>query len=161
MNLDINSDKGQVSLSYEKRLLESVKAFWPQFSIVETPKDQPSDVDGFLIKNGVVYAVFETKARTTTLNQLKEWNNEWLVTYDKVVNGAKLARQLRVPFIGFVYLINEPIGVSIKIADKFGCFLQKTRLEKTKTQATINGGEAFRVNAFISLENCTTFPILK
>lgn len=162
MSLDIQTEKGQVSLEQEQILINSFERNYPDYLTIQTPKDEPSDVDGFIVsksKNEIV-SVFETKCRNATLNQMKNWGNEWLVTYEKIVKGAEVARRLCVSFTGLLYLIDEPIGLVVKIADRDGNFLPKIRIEKTLTQRTINGGEVFRNNAFIDISTSSKFRIV-
>jgi hypothetical protein len=160
MRLNINTPRGQVALSYEQTLIHSIESHWPQFHAVQTPKDQPAEVDGFLIKENELYAVFETKTRDCNLAQMNQWGNEWLLSFDKLMHGADIAKRLRIPFIGFLYLIKEPIAMSIKLADKEGNFIPKMRLERTTTKRNINGGEVIRTNAFIDLSTANKFEII-
>jgi hypothetical protein len=161
MHLNINTPRGQVALGYEQILIKSIEAHWPQYSVIQTPKDQPAEVDGFLVKEGEVAAVIETKTRACDLAQMNSWNNEWLLSHDKLCHGSEIARRLRVPFIGFIFLIKEPIGISIKLSDKEGNILPSARLDRTTTKRNINGGEVIRTNAFISLKTGNKFQIIK
>ncbi len=46
------------------------------------------------------------------LTELQKWNNEWLITFDKIEAGRYVANSLGVPFIGFLYLIPDDLGLS-------------------------------------------------
>jgi hypothetical protein len=159
MSLDILSPKGRESLADEQRLLKSFASHYG-YSIIQTPKDSAADVDGLVCANNGILAVFESKCRDCDLEQMRQWNFKWLVTYDKLIRGAAIAKSLQVPFYGFLFLKKEPIGVSIRIADKDGNFIPDIRISRTETQRTINGGEVIRTNAYIDLTHANTFPIL-
>jgi hypothetical protein len=161
MHLNINTPKGQVALGHEQVLLSSIESKWPSLKVVQTPKGQPSEIDGFIIKGNEIYSVIETKTRNCDLMQMEQWGNEWLISYEKLLHGAEISARLRVPFIGFIYLVDEPIGISIPITDITGQFVQSMRLERTKTIKNINGGEVVRTNAFINISQSKTFPIIQ
>jgi hypothetical protein len=130
-------------------------AFSTQFGLgwVETPRGKPARVDGLLVKNGELNGVGEVKCRyNLTLPKFKRlFDMEWLVTASKIEKCKELASGLQVPFIGFMFLVDE--GVS-------GLLLWKRldqltlRSERTETQATINGGTTHRLNAFIPMKHC-------
>jgi hypothetical protein len=162
MSLDILTPKGIESLNSEGRLLRSFIRQFPQYSIVQTPKSKASDIDGMIYskKTNEIVAIFESKCRACDMAQMSEWGWTWLVTFDKLLRGVNLAQALKVPFYGLLYLTNEPLGISIKIADENGNFIPKIELEVTQTQRTINGGVAERTNAYIHLQPMhTRFPI--
>lgn len=161
MSLDISTPKGQKSLAQENALIRSFENANAGYHIIQTPKDKAADVDGFICKRERIAAVFESKCRECDMAQMSEWGWEWLVTFDKLTRGAEIAKSLQVPFYGLLYLVNEPIGISIRITDPDGNFIPKIRVERTLTQRTINGGEIVRTNAYISLQpQHTRFPII-
>lgn len=159
MGLDINTPKGQQSLEQERRLLKSFGTVMG-CTIIETDKAEPAQVDGFLVKDSTVIGVFESKCRRATVRQMQNWGSEWLLTNQKFMDGADISRRLCVPFYGIIYLVDEPIGVYIKLTDNTGKLLPKVRVQETETQATINGGTVVRANAFIDLETSYTFSII-
>lgn len=121
---------------------------------VETPQDEPADVDGFFLNadETEVVACFEAKARSMSLAELKEMGGEWLMSAQKVVKGREMARRLRVPFYGVLYLVPDKITMLVLIADKDGEIACGIRYAVTETQATCNGGTARRKNAFIDMK---------
>jgi len=159
MNLDIDTPKGQISLQQERQLLDSLRAAYPGKCFVETKKDMPAQIDGVIIEKRTLIGVFESKCRNMTSEQMHKFNDQWLVTYEKIVAGAEISKRLRVPFYGFLFLIDEPIGLNVKITDNEGNFIPDIKIERTKTQRTINGGSIIRTNAYISLETATPFEI--
>jgi hypothetical protein len=159
MSLDIYTEKGQVSLTQEAKLLYGFNLAFQDYCVVQTPKDEPSDIDGLIIKQGVIAAVFESKCRNATISQMHNWGNEWLVTYDKLIRGIEVSKSLCVPFVGMLYLVDSNVGLSVRIADKFGNIIPKIRLERTETQRTINGGKIIRTNAYIDISSAKQFPV--
>ena len=65
------------------------------------------------------------------------------------MDGKRLSEMLRVPFIGFLYLIPDQIIMYWKITDKYGNFLFNFDVKNTRTQKTINGGSIIRTNAYL------------
>lgn len=152
MSLDINTPKGQLTLAQEQELIAKILEGKEGYQVIQTPKSEASDVDGFFCKGDQILMVMENKCRDMSLEQLKNWGNEWLVTYEKIVNGANVCKQLKVPFYGFLYLVPDKVALSIRLADKDGNFLPNIRLARTETQKTVNGGKVVRTNAYISMD---------
>jgi hypothetical protein len=73
----------------------------------------------------------------------------WLVTFDKIMDGKRLSEMLRVPYLGFLYLIKDQIVMYWKITDEYGNFLFDFDVRNTMTQKTINGGMIKRTNAYL------------
>jgi hypothetical protein len=160
MHLDIATEKGQQSLSQERVLIASAQAAYQDIQFVETNKYAPSQIDGLMIRDGEVIGIYESKCRNMNIEQMHRFNDEWLVTFEKILNAADLSKRLYVPFYGLLYLVQEPIGLILKITDNRGNILPKARIEQTTTQKTINGGSIVRTNAYIDISTCHTFPII-
>lgn len=159
-HLDINTPNGQAALVQERRLIQSAVAVMPDVCVAETKKKLPASVDGVLFSKGEIVGVYESKVRALTLDQLRtQFNDEWLVTYEKICEGAQAARLLRVPYFGFLYLTLDNVGLGLRIADEAGQFLPRIRLERTVTQRTCNGGKALRTNAYIDVSRAQPFSI--
>lgn len=153
--MDILTPKGQTTVRQEEEAVAAFVARYPEFAYARTPKDKPSPVDAVLVKNGVVSAVVETKCRQLTALTLRgSFKSEWLVTGQKIEDGIQVAKSLCVPYVGFLYLVPDKVLLVAKIWD--GEYKLPIRWEKTETQATVNGGLAIRVNAFINMDGATT-----
>jgi len=151
--MDILTKKGQKSLEYEREMLERIrhnlcKTHKEDSYLIETDKNMDAKVDGIIVKNNQVSGIFESKCRDLSLMQLMDFGS-WLVTLDKIMDGKRLSEMLRVPYIGFLYLIKDRIIMYWKITDKYGDFTFDFEVKKTKTQKTINGGVAYRTNAYL------------
>ena len=146
-NLDINTPEGQKSLKQESKMLNYIKKKW-KVDIIETDKEDSASCDGFLVKKNIIKAVFESKCRNLTLNELENFGS-WLITYKKLEEGAQLSKLLKVPFIGFLNLNYDDLTMYWKITNKEGNFLFNFKTEETITQKNINGGKITRLNAFL------------
>ena len=151
--LDISTPRGQETLRQEERAALIIESNWYGCKYVHTPKDKIGAVDAFIIRNFSLYAVAETKCREMNLDTLRyRYRNEWLVTFEKILKGRQVSDLLRVDYWGFLYLAPEDIVMRVKIySPENGGWLVPFRVEKTVTQKTVNGGEAERDNAFISM----------
>ena len=98
MGLDILSEKGQASLHYEKIMLDKISEI-RGVDLVETDKDTDAKIDGLIIKNNVLVGAFESKCRKLSLDELKRFGS-WLITMDKILDGRKVSKLLRIPFFG-------------------------------------------------------------
>ncbi len=150
MGLDILSEKGQASLHYEKIMLDKISEI-RGVDLVETDKDTDAKIDGLIIKNNVLVGAFESKCRKLSLDELKRFGS-WLITMDKILDGRKVSKLLRIPFFGFLYLIRDERILCWQITDSEGTFSFDFNIANTKTQKTINGGEIVRTNAFLPIE---------
>ena len=151
--MDILTTKGQKSLEYEKKMLEKIrksicKKHKNSSMLIETNKDMDAKIDGVIVKNNELSGIFESKCRDMGLIQLMEYGS-WLVTFEKILDGKRLSEMLRVPYLGFLYLIKDDIVMYWKITNKYGNFMFDFDVKNTRTQKTINGGIIMRTNAYL------------
>lgn len=156
MKLDINTERGQKSLTDERKAHNIIERYW-KFQVVETPKNTIAVGDGFLIKDGVVKAFFETKCRhDMTYDQLLD-RGSWLITNEKIKACRRVSKLLQVPFLGFLYLLpksdpSQEILLFWKITNDDGEYAFKFNVEQQETQRSINGGTSNRMNAYFPIE---------
>jgi hypothetical protein len=151
--LDVNSPKGQESLEHELRAVQLWNSHYTEYTYVHTPKNGPALVDAVICDNDCnVVAVVEQKSRNMSLEQLQNWNNEWLITFEKIEAGRYVANSLGVPFIGFLYLIPDDLLITKQLSNANGEWTCNFRTALTETQETINGGKIVRENAYIDLK---------
>jgi hypothetical protein len=156
--LDINTAKGQKTLLDEAEAVKIFNSRFPNVKYVQTAKDRAAKVDAFLVENNELVAIVETKCRyNIDQNKLKSFNNEWLVTWDKIEQSRQIASSLCVRLVGWLYLVSDQTLLTIDIADSNGLLTVPIRIEATKTQRTINGGSAIRNNAYISMDNAKVY----
>lgn len=154
--MDILTPKGQETREQERDAIALFKRSCPGFDFIETPKDQPANFDGFVVQDGVIRALVETKCRQMTFSQLHdEYGFEWLLTYEKVALGSTVANVLKVPYLGFLYLVPDRT-LLVKTIWHNG-ETAEMRIEETRTQATVNGGTALRKNAYIEMTGAKVY----
>lgn len=151
--MDILTPRGQATLTDEQRARELFAQRFPKYQYIETAKDRPADVDAFLVLDGSIRAIVETKCRYDcdldkfTLN----YGSEWLVTFDKLERARSIAKALCVKVVGFLYIKHSDVLLVQELIDDHGEYVPHIRVESTRTQATINGGTAVRMNAYIDM----------
>jgi hypothetical protein len=163
-DLDINTVRGQISLEQERRAAAIFEQNYPSLTYIGTQKDGTAAVDAVVLRERLenplesevkiteVFYVAEAKCRDMSLRTLTgPFHNEWLVTASKLERGRIVALLLRVPLIGCLYLNDDDLLLLQHLADARGQWVCQFRVDKTLTQATINGGEALRDNAFINM----------
>lgn len=149
--MDILTPAGQRSLTEEARAVELFERRFPSSRYIHTPKNKPASIDGLILNGGQVVAVVETKCRQMTRTQLIERGNTWLVTFDKLERARAIAAGLSVPLFGLLYLVPEDTLLLLRIADERGEYAVQFSKKRSITQATVNGGMANRVNAYLDL----------
>lgn len=151
-NLDILTKRGQGTLRDVEKVIKVIEKRW-QVQVVKTPEDKPAAVDLLLVKDDLLKGIIEIKCRTNTLQQIQDWGNTWLVTHEKIKQGQQLSHQLRVPFIGVLYIIPNNLIYYWKITNEDGEYLFDFEVKDSETQKTINGGRIIRENAYLSLDH--------
>ena len=155
MALDVLSPRGAEAVAQSRAGLALVGQQY-----VETQQDREGDIDGFFLSSDgrEIVAAFEAKARDMTLEMLRtKFRNEWILTFDKIVRGAAIAKATRVPLLGVCYLIPSDTTLVIRLADEDGNIVAPCRIEMTKTRATCNGGTAIRSNAYVSMAKARAY----
>jgi hypothetical protein len=104
------------------------------------------------VENGVTQAVILQSSRTFTVNHLcTTFAKEWLLTYQKLIDGALIADMLCVSLYGFLYLIPEDCVLTQKLYED-GLWLTDVRPENDlPTKATCHGGIVIRPNGMIDM----------
>lgn len=146
--LDILTPKGCKSARDEEKASKHLIDYGIQY--IATPKNKPAVIDAVLVNGSKIVGVAETKCRynITFMDFLCKYGNRWLLTESKVQECLKVARALCVPLIGLLYLVDDDCLMMINLS------LAPRIISKTKTQATINGGQAIRNNAYVDMTRC-------
>lgn len=155
--LAVLTPKGRAAVADSEAAVEIFCRARPDFTIRVTDQSMPATVDGMMYRGNCLEAVLEIKTRDMTTEQLRAWHNEWLVTFDKIIEARNIAKALCVPLVGFLYLKPERRLMVRRICGPSGLFTTKLRVETTETQATVNGGRAVRSNAFLDMTGCKVF----
>jgi len=164
--LDINTPAGRETLADEMR---AARAFEDQFGVryIHTKTDSTAVVDAVIINKqnevgGVVLA--SSRYNCTVDTFMTTWGAEWLLTWRKLMGGARVARDMRVTLYGFIFVVDDHVLLIKKLYDptkptREGRWITSYRTDDTLTQGTVNGGTAFRRNAFIDIERATRVPV--
>lgn len=157
--MDILTPRGQQTVIDEKAAAGLWEARNDGCRYVPTPKKSACHIDALLLKDNELRGVAETKCRygLTEEQFTQQFRGEWLVTMDKLVKGAEVASSLCVPLYGFLYLVDAGVLLTKKLADEGGLFVTPFRCERTLTQATVNGGEVVRANAYIDMAGANEY----
>lgn len=154
--MDILTPKGQRTLEQEREAVRLFTRTYSGYGFVETPKSRPADIDGFVVFNGAIVSGVEVRCRNLTLADLKhKFDNRWLITSDKVDRGISLCRSLGVDFRGFLYLVPDRTLLIVPVWSYEKGMIADIDLEHTVTQATVNGGTALRLNAYVDVTGAT------
>lgn len=118
-----------------------------------------SEVDGFCIKDNEFNYVYEIKVRDISQNHLEQhYQNEILISKSKIDAGVQLSKICNIPFIIFIYCLQDGKLLIKRITDDKGNIIVVNRIETTKTKKNIEGGEALRPNYFIQMAGCIILP---
>ena len=161
MALDINTPRGQNTLLHEQMAYRIFEAYYEGYTIKHTDKKTSETYDGWIMHAGKLVALVETKCRygLTLFKFRKTFESKWLITEDKLTRVANCARQERLPAYGFLYLVDEQQLLLKEIANSAGVLLEHDT-KRTRTQATVNGGEAWRVNGFVDMSACVPMQLV-
>lgn len=152
MNLDCETDtaipfmKGENSASERMRN----KLNWAK---VLKSAEKAANVDRIALNGwGAMCAAFEVKSRQMSLAQLRKFGS-YLVTQDKLIALSNVCKGLAIHGYLAVYLMESDAVAYWHVCNKAGEMLIQFESAVTKTQATCNGGEAERENAYLSLDS--------
>ena len=154
--MDILTPKGRETLKQEKNAINLFLETFSDFGFVQTPKDTPACIDGVITKHGVLFSGVEVKCRNMTASELKNrYENKWLVTADKLDRGVGLCKRMGIDYRAFLYLVPDSTLLIVPIFSYKNGWLVEPEYEITKTQATVNGGIAERLNAYVDVSKAT------
>lgn len=169
MKLDINSAKGRATVLDARRAVDAILRATPGREFIHTKdgdgkdEDGHSDarVDGFFTCMGEITSVVEIKCRyDMDLNKfMTERKGEWLLTQQKVRDLRTVCELLHVPGFGILYIVPSKIVLMRMLINNEGFALCDWRQDMTKTQRTVNGGDAMRMNVFIPMQKAKRFKV--
>lgn len=120
------------------------------------PDHETTVVDGIASINNVASFIYENKCRKASLIDKKikyrgRFYNDYLISHNKIEEGAKLSKMLKLPFLIFIYFEENDTLAYFQVTNQKGKIMIDYDQKRSKTQNTVNGGVANRVNAFIKL----------
>jgi hypothetical protein len=153
--MDILTKRGRETLDQVTDAINIWRRNLPTIQYIHTPADRPADFDGILVHNGRAAGIAEIKCRVSmSFDQfMGRYNAEWLVTFDKITRCMRAADAMQVPFLGMLYFPGQRILLYQSIYDPVDGLRTSMRVERSRTQATVNGGKIDRDNAYIDMSN--------
>lgn len=158
--LDIDTAKGQQTKVWEEACMTLLAH---HTGLTWSKTKEPCEVDGVLTDPARnLRFVVEQKSRQMTYDRLmRDFDGYWLVTADKLRHLRAAARMFHAPALGVLYLVPDETVLVLRLIDDAGELLVPIRIERTTTQATVNGGTAVRDNAFISMKKAAVYRPLE
>ena len=151
MSLDCVTPEGKFFISKQDlAAARFAEIFKCQFT--QTGSAASADIDAIFSRRGTIVAIAEIKCRKMSWEQLRGFKT-YLITHDKLVRGADLSRRLCAPFIVLVYLLSDDSIVYWRVTNERGEITTEFSVRYTDTQATCNGGNAQRANAYLPVES--------
>lgn len=150
--LDCNTKLGREWIQKQHRVMELFAASF-DWKVIGTNDTRDGDIDAlFFNDDDTLTIVAEVKCRNMSLGELRNFGS-YLITFEKLNKGRNVAMAFRVPFILIVGLTDAVIFW--QVSDDEGNWTAEFSIKQTRTQATCNGGETVRANAYLSLEQST------
>jgi len=146
--MDITSPKGKKTVKEEDFMLEKFESAWKCYTV--HLRDSGSVADGFFVRKKDVKAMYESKCRQMTLDELEEYGS-WMISLNKIMKCQQISKDLCIPFYGLLYLVKDNLIMYWKITDEQGNFLFEFETDIRNTQYCVNGGE--------KLDNVALLPI--
>lgn len=149
--LDCNTVKGQGYIGHQQECLRRLETVMG-VQMVCTPETEAAAIDALAVRAGRVVAVLEVKSREMDLAQLNRFGS-YLITFEKLLKIRTVAGALCVSGFVAVSLLKEkePTIVMWKVCDEQGNLVVSLEACVSQTQATCNGGQVDRYNAYLSM----------
>jgi len=148
--MDITSPKGKKTVEEEKFMLGRFESAW-KCEAIHTPIIEGSACDGFFVRKKETKAMFESKCRQMTLDELENYGS-WMITYEKLMKCRTISEYLCIPMYGLLYLVKDNLIMYWKITDNKGKFLFEFETDIRNTQYCVNGGEKLDEVALLPIE---------
>lgn len=149
--LDCNTARGKGYIECQMSCLKALEAAM-NVQMIMTPEDEAAGVDALAVRVNRVVAVLEVKSREMDLAQLNRFGS-YLITFEKLLKIRTVSASLCVPGFVAVSLLKEdaPTVLMWKVCDERGNLVASLEARVSQTQATCNGGQADRYNAYLSM----------
>lgn len=162
--LDIHTPRGQMAARDQMRAAETIMSHCPDgYSFVHTDPRGKANVDGIIVKRGVVHGVVEIKSRYDMTHEdfVRNRNNEWLISYDKIEALQYLADVFDCTAFGWLYIVQSGVVLSVSIYDNHGNPLVPIKRRTRETDRCINGGRKKAEVALISMNTAKINHVTK
>lgn len=159
---DVHSEVGKLAQKTgEDKLILLSKIINRSFIFIDDNKEKditPLSFDGFICNRNRVIALFDVRTRKASvygdgiLFRNKKYPT-YMISKKKLDKCVEYSKYLNLPFALCVYFENNDSFLLYRILDKRGKFLINFNVEKTKSQYSVNGGIAYRENAYINVSD--------
>lgn len=153
--MDATSAKGLEVRDEVEEVIERLEKKWDSL-FVQFSNESPVRFDGMIIEDRNIGAIFEFKCRDVSVRDSQlfykgKGYDTIILTQEKIDHGVNYSKQFRVPFLFIFYARKSGSVHCIQITNSKGEYLFNYKVENSVTKATINGGRAMRVNAYLPI----------
>lgn len=127
-------------------------------SVIRTGEPH-APIDALWVRMGQCVGCSEHKVRRTSREEIRQMGDTYLITEQKLLDGAQAGSLLGVPFYVVALLMPDAMAYVWQITNAMGEPQVAWEARETKTQATCEGGEALRVNAYLPFAQAVEMPV--
>lgn len=154
--LDVRTEKGRRAEMLARQAI--LKLQKPGQVFAWYPESNYYPVDGFIVQGNDITALFECKAREMSYSDGKltykgRAYDSIILSESKIINGTKMAKEMCLDFYLVAYMALSNHCLIFKLYDHRQGKVIDYEAKIISTQATVNGGEARRSNAFLKVCN--------
>lgn len=148
MSLAIETARGQDGANAQHLAAAWLAQRWG-YDVWESSDHEASALDVVFARGGVIMAIGEIKRRYMDMAQLRRYDS-LILSCSKMDAGQAVSRAWRVPYV-VVAALDDSMACW-QMTDKGGRWLVAFDSRQSITKATVNGGQAMRLNAYIALD---------
>lgn len=160
--LGVNTPKGRVAEENIRKAILKTQTDNKKYAWF--PDSNYFPIDGFIIKDHNITAIFEGKYRYAGLEDNKilfqgKLYDDYLVTANKLDDGIAMAKKMCIDFYLIVCLELSNVLLIFKVYEhKSGAVIPHER-KNTRTRETVNGGSIVRENAYIKISSASIIKL--
>jgi hypothetical protein len=154
--LGVKTEKGKAAEQAVRQAVLRLQK--PPYVFAWYPSDNYYAVDGFIVSGNDIVALFECKIRDAVFQNGEivfkgKGFDSLILSEDKIISGVSMAKQMRLDFYLIAYLSKSRHYLIYKLYDVQSDKVMSYASKSTWTQENVNGGEAYRKNAFLSVSS--------
>lgn len=155
--LGVDTPEGQRLLGEERKAVSLFLRHFPALGWIDTPKQHPVTVDGFLYLSRKqqaqhLSAVVEVKTRRASVEeQCERYGPHLMITAEKLIRGAEISRLCYAPFVLMLWFVEDCTLFVWKMTDRRGRFLVPFEARPMNVRESLTGGRTERFCAFLPL----------
>ncbi len=161
--LGVDTVEGQRLLEEEREAVKMFLKHFPNLGWIDTPKQHPVTVDGFLYLSRkseaqCLSAVVEVKTRRTTVEEQNErYGPDMLITTDKLLRGSEMSRACYAPFVIMEWFVNDRTLLVWKVTDRRGKFIVPFTTKQMNVRKSLTGGRTQRACSILPMSHAKTY----